>query len=113
MISLSAAASAGGKSSDTDKRSSKMVLFTSVPSRPAATFACMLPLYPTFGRGTGFFTPLALKTAKGQHLPALVVYKNQSPNIATQLTGGFGGIKMTGVSNMSLYILQFPHGSLH
>ena len=26
-----------------------------------------------------FYTPLALKTAKGQHLPALVVYKNQSP----------------------------------
>ena len=26
-----------------------------------------------------FYTPLALKTAKGQHLPALEVYKNQSP----------------------------------
>ena len=26
-----------------------------------------------------FYTPLALKTAKGQHLPALVVYKNLSP----------------------------------
>ena len=26
-----------------------------------------------------FYTPLALKTAKRQHLPALVVYKNQSP----------------------------------
>ena len=26
-----------------------------------------------------FYTPLALKTAKGQHLPALVVYKYQSP----------------------------------
>ena len=26
-----------------------------------------------------FYTPLALKTAKGQHLPALVVYKNPSP----------------------------------
>ena len=26
-----------------------------------------------------FYTPLALKMAKGQHLPALVVYKNQSP----------------------------------
>ena len=25
-----------------------------------------------------FYTPLALKTAKGQHLPALEVYKNQS-----------------------------------
>ena len=29
-----------------------------------------------------FYTPLALKTAKGQHLPALVVYKNPSPNIS-------------------------------
>ena len=27
-----------------------------------------------------FYTPLALKTAKGQHLPALEVYKNPSPN---------------------------------
>ena len=26
-----------------------------------------------------FYTPLALKKAKGQHLPALEVYKNQSP----------------------------------
>ena len=26
-----------------------------------------------------FYTPLVLKTSKGQHLPALVVYKNQSP----------------------------------
>ena len=30
-------------------------------------------------RAQDFYTPLALKTAKGQHLPALVVYKNQSP----------------------------------
>ena len=30
-------------------------------------------------RARDFYTPLALKTAKGQHLPALVVYKNQSP----------------------------------
>ena len=29
-----------------------------------------------------FYTPLALKMAKGQHLPALVVYKNQSPILA-------------------------------
>ena len=28
-----------------------------------------------------FYAPLALKTAKGQHLPALEVYKNQSPRI--------------------------------
>ena len=27
-----------------------------------------------------FYTPLALRTAKGQHLPALVAYKNQSPS---------------------------------
>ena len=33
-----------------------------------------------------FYTPLALKTAKGQHLPALVVYKNQSPNVCHPLT---------------------------
>ena len=26
-----------------------------------------------------FYIPLALKRAKGQHLPALEVYKNQSP----------------------------------
>ena len=32
-------------------------------------------------RAQDFYTPLALKTAKGQHLPALVVYKNQSPTI--------------------------------
>ena len=30
-------------------------------------------------RSQDFHTPLALKTAKGQHLPALVVYTNQSP----------------------------------
>ena len=30
-------------------------------------------------RPQDFYTPLALKTAKGQHLPALEVYKNQSP----------------------------------
>ena len=30
-------------------------------------------------RAQDFHTPLALKTAKGQHLPALEVYKNQSP----------------------------------
>ena len=28
-----------------------------------------------------FYTPLALKTAKRQHLPALEVYKNQSPRM--------------------------------
>ena len=28
-----------------------------------------------------FYTPLALKTAKGQQIPAPVVYKNLSPNI--------------------------------
>ena len=32
-------------------------------------------------RAQDFYTPLALKTAKGQHLPALEVYKNQSPRI--------------------------------
>ena len=32
-------------------------------------------------RAQDFHTPLALKTAKGQHLPALEVYKNQSPKI--------------------------------
>ena len=31
-----------------------------------------------------FYTPLALKTAKEQHLPALEVYKNQSPNLDGQ-----------------------------
>ena len=30
-------------------------------------------------KGPDFYTLLALKTAKGQHLPALEVYKNQSP----------------------------------
>ena len=30
-------------------------------------------------RAQDFYAPLALKTAKGQHLPALEVYKNQSP----------------------------------
>ena len=30
-------------------------------------------------RAQDFYTPLALKTAKGQQLPALEVYKNQSP----------------------------------
>ena len=33
-------------------------------------------------RAQDFYTPLALKTAKGQHLPALEVYKNQSPSSA-------------------------------
>ena len=32
-------------------------------------------------RAQDFYTPLALKTAKGQHLPGLVVYKNQSPKL--------------------------------
>ena len=32
-------------------------------------------------RAQDFYTPLALKTAKGQHLPALEVYKSQSPNL--------------------------------
>ena len=31
-----------------------------------------------------FYTPLALKRAKGQHLPALEVYKNQSPILLAQ-----------------------------
>ena len=37
-------------------------------------------------RAQDFYTPLALKTVKGQHLPALVVYKNQSP---TKSLSGF------------------------
>ena len=37
-------------------------------------------------RAQDFYTPLALKTAKRQHLPALEVYKNQSP-IFSQLNG--------------------------
>ena len=32
-----------------------------------------------------FYTPLALKTAKGQHLPALEVYKNQSPIVGANV----------------------------
>ena len=32
-------------------------------------------------KGREFYTPLALKTAKRQHLAALEVYKNQSPNV--------------------------------
>ena len=39
-----------------------------------------------------FYAPLALKTAKGQHLPALVVYKNQSPRKGPPVAmGGMGG----------------------
>ena len=34
-----------------------------------------------------FYTPLGLQTAKGQHIPALVVYKNQSPILAPVSTG--------------------------
>ena len=33
-------------------------------------------------RAQDFYTPLALKMAKGQHLPALEVYKNQSSILA-------------------------------
>ena len=36
-----------------------------------------------------FYTPLALKTAKGQHLPTLEVYSNQSPMIFTGLCVNF------------------------
>ena len=36
-------------------------------------------------RAQDFYTPLALKTATGQHLPALVVYKNQSPRSESKL----------------------------
>ena len=36
-------------------------------------------------RAQDFYTPLALKTTKGQHFPALVVYKNQSPNLEAQI----------------------------
>ena len=32
-------------------------------------------------RAQDFYTPLALNCQKGQHLPALEVYKNQSPNL--------------------------------
>ena len=39
---------------------------------------CIKVLYP---KDPDFYTPLALKMAKGQRLPALEVYKNQSPNI--------------------------------
>ena len=36
-----------------------------------------------------FYKPLALKAANGQHLPALEVYKNQSPNyVSVDLLGG-------------------------
>ena len=38
-------------------------------------------------KGPDFYTPLALNTAKGQHLPALVVYKNQSPIVFVSTTG--------------------------
>ena len=38
---------------------------------------CLKILCP---RDPDFYTPLALKTAKGQHLPAQVVHENQSPN---------------------------------
>ena len=35
------------------------------------------------------YTPLALKTAEGQHLPALEVYKNQSPNQGVLVWRGY------------------------
>ena len=38
-------------------------------------------------RAQDFYTPLALKTAKGQHLPALEVYKNQSPRRGPEIHG--------------------------
>ena len=38
-------------------------------------------------RAQDCYTPLALKTAKGQHLPALVVYKNQSPRLGSVTLG--------------------------
>ena len=41
-------------------------------------------------RAQDFYTPLALKTANGQHLPALVVYKNQSLKFAEARTEGRG-----------------------
>ena len=40
-------------------------------------------------RAQDFYTPLALKTAKGQHLPALVVYKNPSPKFPGGGISGF------------------------
>ena len=44
-------------------------------------------------RAQDFYTPLALKTAKGQHLPALEVYKNQSPIIFNRGNAEFLGKK--------------------
>ena len=35
-------------------------------------------------REEDFYTPLALNYQKGQHLPALEVYKNQSPKNGTK-----------------------------
>ena len=34
-----------------------------------------------------FFSPLALNCQKGQHLPALHVYKNQSPSVMVAISG--------------------------
>ena len=45
-------------------------------------------------RAQGFYTPLALKTEEGQHLPALEVYKNQSPN--NPRLRYYGGVSRTG-----------------
>ena len=44
-----------------------------------------------------FYTPLALKMAKGQHLPALEVYKNQSPINLGDGTDQSGRLRLQGV----------------
>ena len=46
---------------------------------PFCCFQCQWCIKIRVLRAQDFYTLLALKTAKGQHLPALVVYKNQSP----------------------------------
>ena len=45
---------------------------------PFCRFQCQRCIKILCPKDPDFYTPLALKTAKGQHLPALVVYKNHS-----------------------------------
>ena len=59
---------------------------TCCPLRRSQRQRCIKILCP---KDPDFYTPLALKRAKWQHLPALEVYKNQSPNLGSTPFGSF------------------------
>ena len=83
---------------------------------PFCRFQCQRCIKVRILRAQDFYTPLALKTAKGQHLPALEVYKNQSPisGSAGRLCGMFHIVESL-LKNCSAFrpCKFFSHASNH